>query len=63
MKQQTTKVINNLILKSGIGQIIIHHLRTYFVANATGQQLADKLVSSLQENNISLKQVQALESD
>ena len=63
MKQQTTKVINNLILKSGIGQIIIHHLRTYFVANATGQQLADKLVSSLQENNISLKQLQAFESD
>ena len=33
------------------------------MGHATGQQLADKLVSSLQENNISLKQLQALESD
>ena len=44
-------------------KIVIHHLRTYFMGHATGQQLADKLVSSLQENNISLKQLQALESD
>ena len=67
MKHQTIKVIKNLILKSGIGQIIktrvIHYLRTYFMGHATGQQLADKLVSSLQENNISLKQLQVLESD
>ena len=44
-------------------KIIIHHFRTYFMGHATGQLLADKLVSSLQENNISLKQLQALESD
>ena len=44
-------------------KIVIHHLRTYFMGHATGQQLADKLVSSLQENDISSKQLQALESD
>ena len=44
-------------------KIVIHYLRTYFMGHVTGQQLADKLVSSLQENNISLKQLQALESD
>ena len=33
------------------------------MGHAIGQQLADKLVSSLQENNISLKQLQALVSD
>ena len=33
------------------------------MGHATGEQLADKLVSSLQENNISLKQLQALKSD
>ena len=33
------------------------------MGHANGQQLVDKLVSSLQENNISLKQLQALESD
>ena len=44
-------------------KIVIHHFRTYFMGHATGQLLADKLVSSLQENNISLKQLQALESD
>ena len=44
-------------------KIVIHHLRTYFMDHATRQQLADKLVSSLQENNISLKQFQALDSD
>ena len=44
-------------------KIVIHYLRTYFMGHATGQQLADKLVSSLQENNISLKQLQVLESD
>ena len=44
-------------------KIVIHHLGTYFMGHATGQQLMDKLVLSLQENNISLKQLQALESD
>ena len=44
-------------------KIVIHHLRTYFLGHATGEQLANKLVSSLQEDNISLKQLQALESD
>ena len=33
------------------------------MGHAAGEQLADKLVSSLQENTISLKQLQALESD
>ena len=36
-------------------KIVIHHLRTYFMGHATGQQLAHKPVSSSQENNISLK--------
>ena len=44
-------------------KIVIHHLRTYIMGHGTGQELADKLVSSLQENNIFLKQLQALESD
>ena len=44
-------------------KIVLHHLRTYFMGHGTGQQLAYKLVSSLQQNNISLKQLQALESD
>ena len=47
-------------------KIVIHHLRIYCIGHATGQQLADKLVSSLQDdryNNISLKQLQASESD
>ena len=33
------------------------------MGHATGQQLVDKLVSSLQENNISLKLLQAFVSD
>ena len=44
-------------------KIGVHHLKTYFMGHATGQQLADKLVLLLQENNIPLKQLQALESD
>ena len=44
-------------------KIVICHLRTYFMGHATIQQLAGKLVSSLQENNISLKQLQALLGD
>ena len=44
-------------------KIVINHLRTSFMGHVTGQQLADKLVSSLQKNNISLKQLQTLESD
>ena len=67
MKHQTIKV-KQLDIKirhwsNNQNKIVIHYLRTYFMGHATGQQLADKLVSSLQENNISLKQLQALESD
>ena len=67
MKQQTTNYeqldIKIMYWSNNQKKIVIHHLRTYFMDHATRQQLADELVSSLQENNISLKQFQALDSD
>ena len=44
-------------------QVIVHHLQTYFMGHATGQQIADKILSSIQDNGLALEKLLTLESD
>ena len=48
---------------SAQSQVVVHHLQTYLVGHATGRQLAEKIISSVQDNGIALGQLQMLESD
>ena len=48
---------------SAQSQVVVDHLQTYFVGHATGRQLAEKILSSVQNNGIALGQLQTLESD
>ena len=57
-----------MTLKSGFGQkqiqlLKMHHLKTYLMGHATGVLLAEKFLSSLEDNEIPLLRLQSLESD
>ena len=41
----------------------VHHLKTYLMGHGTGVLLVEKLLSSLEDNEIPLLQLQSLESD
>ena len=59
-KQLDIKIRYWLLTQS---QVVVHHLQTYLVGHATGRQLAEKIISSVQDNGIALGQLQMLESD
>ena len=44
-------------------QVAAHHLQTYFMGHATGQQIDDKILSSIQDNGLALEKILMLESD
>ena len=44
-------------------QVVVHHLQTYFMGHATGQQIDDKISSSIQDNGLTLENLLMLESD
>ena len=48
---------------SAQSQVSVHHLQTYLMGHATGRQLAEKILSSVQDNGIALGQLQMLKSD
>ena len=48
---------------SAQSQVVVHHLQTYLMGHATGRQLAEKIISAVQDNGIALEQLQMLESD
>ena len=48
---------------SAQSQVVVHHLQTYLMGHATGRQLAEKIISAVQDNGIALGQLQMLESD
>ena len=48
---------------SAQSQVVVHHLQTYLMGNATGRQLAEKIISAVQDNGVALGQLQMLESD
>ena len=48
---------------SAQSQVVVHHLQTYLMGHATGRQLAEKIISSIQDNGIAFGQLQMLESD
>ena len=33
-------------------QVVVHHLQTYFMGHTTGQHIADKILSSIQDNGL-----------
>ena len=43
-------------------QVAAHHLQNYFMGHATGQQIADKILS-IQDNGLALEKLLMLESD
>ena len=48
---------------SAQSQVFVHHLQTYLMGHAKGLQVAEKIISALQDNGIALAQLQMLESD
>ena len=48
---------------SAQSQVVVYHLQTFLMGHATGRQLAEKIISSVQDNGIALGQLQMLESE
>ena len=48
---------------SAQSQVVVHHLQTYLMGHATGRQVAEKIISAVQDSGIALAQLQMLESD
>ena len=62
---QVNKQLDNKIWYWSLAQsqVVVHHQQTYFIGHATGQQIANKILSSNQDNGLSLKKLLTLESD